>query len=398
MATIALGMDQALWVKRETTQNTAAWPAAADFVPVIGDAQFKQKPEKVDSNERVMSYSRTGRDVTGYLPGDFSFEMKVRPSGTAGTAPIGDPIYESLLGKKTVVSETSVTYDPAEVGDPVVTFSALVKDGHEVSLCTGCYISKATFPIVAETGEQAIGKTSLSGGFLRKYRAGTDMLNAEITGTVGSPITAIVLKTADAYKRYDVGAKIVVGTDDNDGAGYVISAITAATNTLTITGGVVTTQAANAVVKGWTPAITSAGVTTLGAFGLAQMAKGEGAYANLAITEASVEIDNGIHALYEKDNTWFPSAIAYGKRTVSVNLKRFFYEDGGDYEYDSVNQVAIGVKLPSGNTAGERYRLELPNCEADSPDLSGDMERMLGLPLQALATAALDDEVSLIFD
>lgn len=395
---IASGKNQGLWVAKESTFNTAATLTSAGFIPVMSDLTFDQEENFVDDNEKRMTFSRTGRSGTGFDPGTFSFEMKSRASGALGTAPVGDPIFESLYGDKTEAPSTSVTYDLAAVGDDVVSFTALRKDGHETRMYTGCVAKTGDITIKAGTGDDAIVKDSVGGIYMREYVAGTDALKSAIDGTT-TPVTVIPLKTAGAYKRFSAGALVTIGTDDNSGTGHVIASVDSIGNTITLSGtGVTTSQAGDAVVKGWTPAATESGYTTLGRYGHAQMNKASGSYANVLITEAKISIDNGAHALDEKNDTLYPSAAVYGDRVVSVDISRFFTEEGTDYLYDSANQVVIGLKIPAGSVAGKRVRFEMPNVQINKPKLSGDLERMIGFTGLCLCTASLDDEIRRIYD
>jgi hypothetical protein len=56
-------------------------------------------------------------------------------------------------------------------------------------------------------------------------------------------------------KKYWVGMKIIVGTNDNNGSGFEITAIDFATETLTISPGVKDVQADDALVRGWIPLV-----------------------------------------------------------------------------------------------------------------------------------------------
>lgn len=395
---IALGKDRGLWVAKETTFNSPATLTSAHFLPTVGDAKFGQKPQFEESDEAAMSFSRLGRDMTGYNPGEFSFEFKERASGSLGVAPVGGVVLASLVGKEVISAGASVKYVPRAVSDPNVTFTVLQKKGFDTLLFTGCATVKGTKKVSVQPGKDAVAKVSVSGIFMRRYRAGTDALLSAIDGTT-TPVTVIPLKTAGAWKRYDPGARVVIGTDTASGLGHVIASRDSVNNTITLSGtGVTTEQAIDAVVKGWTPAAALSGYTMMNKFGITQINKAGGDYANLAITEATVDIDNGNHALFEKDDTLFPTAIAGGDRVIKFSFTRYVRLDCSDYQYDSENQVAVGVKLPTGNVAGKRSIISLPKIELDDPEESGDLERTVVIPADALATSALDDEIEWLFN
>lgn len=395
---IALGKNRGCWVGKETTRGTAATLTSAGFLQTVGEVKFSQKPQFEKNDEAALTFSQIGRDFVGYNGGEFSFDFKERPSGTLGVAPVGDCVLESWIGKKVVVTDTSVKYVPRTTTDPLVTFTMLVKKGNDTILMTGCAVKQGGKKYAIQPGADSIAKINISNGvFLRRYRAGTDALLSAIDGSV-TPVTVIPLKTADAYKRYDPGARVTIGTDDASGVGHVIASVDATGNTITLSGtGVTTSQLINAVVKGWTPAAASAGYTMLNKFGITRMKKGSGSYANVYITEGEFNYDNGNHVLFEADGTAYPTDIAAGDRVLTASISRYVKQDCSDYAYDAENQVAIGIEFNSGNVAAKKSKVTLPKIEIDDPEESGDLERTIKISGDAFATASLDDEFELMY-
>lgn len=393
---IASGHDQALWVMPETVFNTPVAITSDGYLPVISDPNFEQPQVIVDSKEKRMSYSRSRRIATGFEAGSFSFDFYSRVSGVAGVAPVGDVVLASLIGKK-YVGAGFINYELAKPGDPVVSFNALLKDGPEVRLFTGCIATKGTNKVKAGTGDDGIVTDSISGFYIREYVAGTDALKTAIDGSV-TPVTVIPLDRDNAWKSFDVGARIKVGSDDAAGLGHLITARDEVANTVTIATGVTTSQAIGAVVCGWTPAVVETGFLVQGRYGQAEVSIDGGTTAEMEIIEASVEIDNGIKALTSKNNTPYPSRVRRAKRNITVQITRFFTKEGVDLRNDSRNQVAHAIEIPAGNESGFRFRHIMANVENETPKNSGDEERLQAWTGHALCTSSDADEYGRLYD
>jgi uncharacterized protein YjbI with pentapeptide repeats len=85
-----------------------------------------------------------------------------------------------------------------------------------------------------------------------EFYTGNDNLDGAIDGSV-TPVTQIPVK--GSAKKYWVGMKIIVGTNDNSGNGFEITAVNVATNTITISPGVNDAQIDATVVRGLIPAV-----------------------------------------------------------------------------------------------------------------------------------------------
>lgn len=394
---IATGKNTVLWIKEETA-GAPAWPAASDAVLVTAAPTFKQERVFLEDPQKRNTRGKLGRVAGVYKAGELSFTTPVKPSGSAGSEPVPSQVLKALMGKESVTASTKVEYTLYETDDAVRTLSVLVRNGFNTILYTGCYINQGTFTVKSGEGDDAIQSGQFSGGFLRQYRAGTDALNAAVDGTV-TPVTVIPLKNSGAFKKYDAGTKIRIGSDDNSGSGFEVTGIDSAANTLTITPGLASSQAADALVEGWTPEVTEAGHLIHGRFGKYQEKLDGEDYQDCLITEATVEINNNFKVLNEeKTDSAFPESIVSGKRDVSFKTSRYFRADGSTYEYDANNQIVRSVKLPAGVDAGKRVRFELPNICINSPEISGDEEMTIALSGTAYESAALNDSVKIIFD
>ena len=396
MSEIATGATQIAWVKKETTQGTFEKPAASDAILVISDITGKQDRIFLEDAQKRQSLSRLGRVAGPYNPGEWSIATYIKPSGSLGTEPVGSVLLEALFGKKTVTSGTKVEYSLYTIDDSIITLSMIIKRGWETYFISGAFVDKGSFPIKAGDGNDAIFQGTFSGQFLKSYLAGTDSLSSAIDGTT-TPVTTIPVIDA---KKYEAGAYIVVGSDDNSGQGFKITAVDTSANTLTIEDGVTTSQASGAVVKGWTPDVVESGYLIHGRFGLVQTSEDGSSYNDFVITEATIEMANNFNVLNdEKTGDAYPRTITKTQvRDIDLSISRYFYPEESRRRFDANNQTRFWIKIPVGDTAGKRARFEFLNVQFESPEVSGDAEMNVALKGKAYATSTLDDEIKLIFD
>ncbi len=393
---IAIGKDQIIWAKVQASKGTPAWPAATDAIRITGDGKFAQDPSFYDSKEKELTLGKTGRVKGLYKAGAFSFPCYIRASGSLGVVPVPAPVLKSWWGKQTINASTSAVYDPYALGDAPVYVTVLVKNNFTTMLVYDLVVVKGSLPIIASDSEDAIVEGSFSGNFLRSLIAGTD-----VTAALAA-INATSIVVADA-RKYEVGQKIIIGTSGIT-AGHLIETVTIATNTLTIAAtGLESEQASGVVVKGWTPAVTTSGILLHGRFGKYQEKIGEGAYADVLITQAVFEMENGWKLLNdEKIDADYGSDFAQGDRVITNKLTRYVRSDGAKYRYEANNQTAKLVKLqaasgPYSAASGNRFEITMPNYQIDPPSESGDAERKFEINGHAFDTVALNDAAKMTF-
>ena len=390
---IASADTQTLWAVIEDSPGVFKAPAATDAVLVTENMTIKQEREFLENRQRMPSLSKAGTIAGVYNAGEWSAKCYIQPSGAAGTAPVPGQLLKALMGRETVEAGAQVSYSPAKLGDAMPTVSLIAVRGWDTYYISGAVVAKGSMAVKA-SGDDALLQCTFSGSFLRMRLAGTDSLTA--AATVG----ATALKVADG-RRYDVGAFVVVGTDDNAGKGYAITAIDITTNTLTVSVGLVTAQELGATVRGWVPAVVRVPNYVHGRFGVARASTDGGtSYGDLYITEASVEIDTGREILNdEKTGDAYPRSFRLqGRRDVAVNLTRYFYADDSARRYAADHQVSYTLELPVGDVPGKRVMIACPNWQHTTPEMSGDAEMSVALNGKAYATAAMDDEIKIIFN
>ena len=186
----------------------------------------------------------------------------------------------------------------------------------------------------------------------------------------------------------------MIGDDDNAGAGFEITAVAVATNTLTISPGIATAQAAGAPVEPFLPAGTVIGSPvksrdiTVSVGGVTTKVKG------IDLTMA-----NNIQYLEDEIGSEpYPTAYVEDRRSVSGNLSLYFRQDDLRLFYDGYQGNEVALEIDCGQDAGKRARfimnrvsLAVPRVNPTAPTVE------LGMDFVALGTNG-EDEIQLNFD
>lgn len=104
---VGVGRNVACWPAKETASGVFEEPTTGNTVLLTTDPNPSQEISKTDDEQRRAGSRSAHQPIIGRLgEGTCSFEMYVKPSGTAGTAPMGDLFYEAVLGTKTTGTTT----------------------------------------------------------------------------------------------------------------------------------------------------------------------------------------------------------------------------------------------------------------------------------------------------
>lgn len=90
--------------------------------------------------------------------------------------------------------------------------------------------------------------------------------------------------------------------------------------------------------------------------------------------------------------------VRTGKRTVRVEIDIKDDANASKYFREADQNTQQDVVFPWGDTAAERFTLNANDVGLDQPQLTGNEELIAQLRGEAYASAALDDELSAIFD
>ena len=399
-------IQEALWLKEETSRGVYEPLDENDTMPLNGSFEGKQALVPVDNKEKTLSFDMLPREVPFFAEGEFTIPIYIKPSGALGVVPAGAPVLKGIFGRETIDPGVSVRYDLAEYDSICpLSFTAIHLDGPKVKFITGLSFSQGPFPVKAGNQDDSLFGVIGTGVYIKEVVAGMDYAIAAYDGT-STPVTEIVLETAGAFRLFEVGARIMVGTDDGAGLGLLITAIDEGTNTLTIAVGVTTAQLISAVVKGWHPDWLKAGNLVHGRWGAAQESNDGGStYATIAkFKESTLTIDNKINIDNEtKNNSKYPDSDSSfrgdnGKRDITLDLSKIREKDGVKYGYFARNNTSLAIKIPVGDLAGYRARFEIPDFRANKPDVTGEDQKIQDLSGPCYSTSAGNDAVALIFD
>lgn len=222
--------------------------------------------------------------------------------------------------------------------------------------------------------------------------------NAATTGEVVSTATAFTLAPLHRGKL-GVGMRIVIGTDDNSGAGYLITSINHSTGAAVFSPALATTQGAGAPTT-IAPLIPTPAYTGTVIPGI-----------NCALTISTVTygwvagkttIKTGHRLLDKEQSSDRPTGTARGKREVMVDLEAYWLDDGmprlGGQAWSGVLQNITQRLGPA--TAGAHLNVQTPSVRlAVSPiEIPEAEETMIKLAGPARQVSASNDECAFMFD
>ncbi len=381
MTDIGIARDQIIFVVKETTVGTLAYPdtdGSAVLTIAAGHGVMNQNPNFTNSEEIRNSRDVLDRFVDARPAGNWSFPTYMRPSGAAGDAPQDDVLYECLFGDKTVNAGTSVVYSQA-LEKP--SFSLWMLKDHTLFFAKGCTVSQMS-PQINNTGGVI---QNWSGGLMWMGWCGTDAMASAASQTD----TEIVV---DDAKKFSIGGWIYNSTidDDNSGDGYKITDIDVATNTLTLGSGIsdVGGWSEDDVIEPFLPSGTEVGealsnrLTTID-FG-----------ADTSKKVQSMDLTLGDPVQYVEDEIstdGYPTDYMEQQRDYRGTVNLYFRKADAKYFYEGFNDTEIDVSINFGDTAGSQAELNMPQTSIEVPQVSISAPAInLAIGLLALGSSGED--------
>lgn len=140
--------NEVILAKTETTYNTDSTPSAGSNAVLVRNV--KLAPEGLRMNDRAAIRASLGQlqEVYGGQLKRLTFEVEVKGSGTAGTAPEIGPLIEACGFNETIVASTSVTYLPESSAHESITLY-WYEFGRKLHKLTG---ARGNFTIKLEAG------------------------------------------------------------------------------------------------------------------------------------------------------------------------------------------------------------------------------------------------------
>ena len=379
----SLANQERCYVVKESTVGTLAKPSSTNQIYTVGVVSFEQELELFEDEQVRSGASQRSKLKGRYMPGTWSFTTYVKPSGTKGTAPEHDVLFECLAGTKTTNAGTSVVYTPA---DDLSTFSLWVKKGHTVFAMKGCSVEQAEFTVSGDD----LARINWSGGFMDLHWAGT----SELAEAISASQNYIKVKHS---QRFKAGMYIQTASENNGGNGFQITNVIHypdGTGKLVISPDISSGSAGEAVTPWYPSAGTEVGQPIHGKLGIATVDN-----VNMIILSGTVTIKNNIkYYIDEKNGQLYATNLGRpGRREVTGEVLAMFAQPFTSYFYRSRQRTQDALVLPAGDTAGYIMELSFPYVEWEFPGLSGDEEVQVTLGFTAVASASLNDEFTITF-
>lgn len=377
MTEIAYANQEELFVIAESASGQLKKPTSSDRMYSVGPVDFGQDQEFLDDEQIRASASRLSPIAGRMMPGEFSFDTYVKPSGTPATAPEHDALFEALMGNGAVAGQT---YEYTLTNE-LPSFSVWVKKGHTVFAMRGATVESVDFAVSGD----AIALISWSGKYMRQLMAGT-----AYTASISGAVLTMKPKGAESFSE---GMYVKVGIDDNGGVGFRILKNEPTANKLTLNGSP-SVSGVQLVTPWWPSAGSEIGEPGHGKLGKVQIGGNEA-----VVLTASVTMANNIKYYIDEKNDVF-TAERYGRpkfREIEGTLGLYFLKRGPSYYYRAEYQVSDALVIPVGKVAGKIMELQIPYAEYRTPKISGDEEFEEEIPFIAVASAALNDEFKIVF-
>lgn len=378
MSTPSHGNEQLAFAAVESAYATNAAFGSSDAFG-YDDMKITPKLDWRAWKEHVGSQSLQG-ESKGKMGGEFSLTAKIKPNGAA-TAPQIDAFIRAggfafSAGIYSLVQNQLLSL---QVGR---------KAGASLwEVINGLWIAVQEFKI--EGSNDALFQCQ--GGFA-SYGA---LLGSPVTNssTYLAGVTQITLAAASAWKVRP-GVTVAFGAQNNSGAGYRITAVSANGLTLTFTpalavGGLGASQAV-------TPVVPSASIAGSVVGGIEDGLVIDST--SLGFISGAVKHTTGIHGLDKESNAAGPNRLAGGARSVETDLMFYFLDENAKYLGDAWNGTTHSFKLRAGpDTAGSRFALTMAKARLnvapiDLPDAEEATWKATGV---ARMNSASDDELTL---
>lgn len=389
----AVGRSRRVFAKSETTFGTFVKPVATDAIKTIGAVKMEPSQERKFRGDNRNSRGRGTEMIDGKIPPvPWSLETYLLPSGSAGVAPDVGELLKRALGTETVTGGTKVDYTLSGIQalgslsiEQWLHDGAASPQGVLMEAIFGAWVEQLTIKI-SGTEEPRL----LFEGAAAKY-AGTAF--GTTTGTVTAPATTFTLAAADAG-ALQVGSVIKIGTDDNAGAGYEVTAVDSAGTGITYTPALGVTQTGATPIRPFAPSETTAGSplgVTLGSLTVDAVA--------LPVIAFELVSKNNNKAMDEEVGQTNATDYIPGEREVSGSITYKGRRDNLIYWMQRWRTATRDLLVTVGNTAGKRLKVnvDFAKFNFDALEIPEKEEVVVALPFDALESAG-NDEFNLSFD
>lgn len=352
---IAIASQCVFYPVLETTKNTLAFPLATGVEACVaaGMPDMGQQPSFVNSLEVVNSRDVMAKFQNMTPAGTFSIPIYLRPSGTAGSVPMGDSLFLSLFGKRTISAGTSVVYSQQIIKPSL---SIWYQRGHTVFFGSGGVIDALKIGFTNKGG----CLLNFSGQFCQMGMAGTDALQS----TAASAATSLTVYNGKLFTKGAVIWNVTKG--DKSTNGYTVTDVNG--NVLTLSSGISQDWAIDDVIAGYLPPANPVG-------------------SPLAMRDASFSILGASKSIKQMDFTYadkvkmlddeitpngYPQDYIEDQRNIEGSYRAYLRRTDialfADGMASAGNKGAVNIQI--GATAGKIATLNVPNAQFELPDIT----------------------------
>lgn len=371
------------WIKTSTTYDTPVAFVAADAIKCM-ELKIAPTLNLVEINERTGSQSYTG-EIAGRIGGTFSMKVIAR-TGALGVAPDDDPAREAAFGAAGVdTPSTSVVWSLGAASAAARTLQVGRSNGvGSFEIASGIKIDKMELVLPESDGHTEItySGTFADYGFVRA--------GLTVSGGHSSSDTTIQL-SANAYRRLRPGVTIKFGSEDNSGAGYLVTAVDADTDIITISPALANNISNGDAVTASIPTPSTSGTPT-GSVSCALTIDGN----DVPCKSATIALETGLAEAKEATANKPTRVTKTAKRTVRASFVVFDLDETTDLRGGAWNLDDHDVSLRIGpDIAGRRLTIDIPKivfavAELDIPDADAAGFVLTG---RAQQDAAANDEM-----
>jgi len=381
MTNLAQGFAREWFVKAQSTFDTIAAFAAGDaFLAEKVDFQPFKNFEEI--KEAAGTASLQG-EIAENRGGKWNMKAYIRP-GAVGVAPDIGPFLKAGYGTETIVGGTSVTYvldDNAPTG-----IQLCEKTGDYLfQMASGAWVEQIE---VEGQGNQA-PMISASGGYAR---------HVWVQGcTIASGSGTSVILTAVHAGNVSEGAIVKFGSEDNSGAGYTVTAVSADGVTLTVD----PTLAGAVSNEDEVAPVLATGTTTGSPINGVQDSLTFDAIAMGPIT-SKYSIATGIHGLDKESTADRANRLARGPRRVTTAHQVYYLDRTtgplAGMAWNGLERAIVHRMGPT--TAAAKCTANVLKCKLGVTQISPPEaeETVFSINGKAHQSATAADEHTLVFD
>jgi hypothetical protein len=382
----ALPRDQRFFAQPEVTPGT--------FVRATSTSAFKAKKfaasydqDRIDRTDNRASRSLYER-IDGKYKVDWEIDSYVIPSGTAGTAPDQEDLYQAGFGTETVSGGVSVTYslNSTQSGRQTVSLTRWAQIVMET--LRGCNVNSIKFsgkggdPFMVNFKGQAWGLCY----------TGSSTLNGAVVASATNIVQTVDQYNFEAHATF--GSIVQVGANTNGGTGYMVTGRSGASLTLEAS----SSSADAADVLPYAPSETCVGSPIGGIVGSLTVDS-----VSIPIVGFEVELNNNDKVIDDESFVSGPTEIIPGARSVTGSFDIRIRRDMTRYIGHRKNSsfTTRDIALVMGTTAGRIATINIDYAEVkfSSLEFGGeDDSATLNVPFVARAsTSTAADEMTLVF-